>query len=205
MGALAPEVILISWTLLTPCLQSLDLGQIPQPAVMYPQLLSTAFIQCKCDNISCESVFWFRTISKQNKVQFLGKVNSANRPSPGDNTDDRRFQLSRKSSALFILQIFNVTEEDTGTYSCILKDRKNQEVWLPGVLLLPGEQLPTKPPQSTPRLICSCSENLAGDCDSLILWSLVGLAAVLVMTLTCSLYYFSRLPKKCKHRFVKWR
>ncbi|XP_061642050.1 uncharacterized protein cd8b [Phyllopteryx taeniolatus] len=211
MRTFALEVILLPWTLLTPCLWSFGSGQILQPAVsiLYPQLLSTQFIQCKCVNIACESVFWFRTIFNQNKVQFLGRSNNANRVVYGNSTEVSRFQLTKKNSEAFILQIINVTEEDTGIYSCILKDRKNEELWQPGFLLLPGvnlyvtERLPTKPPESTLQLNCSCTDTLAGDCDSLVLWSLGGLATVLVTTLVCSLYYFSRLPKKCQHHFVK--
>ncbi|XP_077386532.1 uncharacterized protein cd8b [Festucalex cinctus] len=207
MRTLAPEAILLAWTLLTTCLWSLGSGQILQQAfsILQPQLFSTQFIQCKCINILCESVIWFRTVPNLNKVQFLGRLNNANRLVYGHNVDSSRFQLSKKSSEAFILRISNVTKEDSGTYSCILKDRKNEEVWQPGVLLLPQERLPTKPPESPRKLDCGCTKTSAGDCDSLIMWSLVGLATVMMTTLICTLYYFSRLPKKCQHHFVKRR
>ncbi|XP_077429460.1 uncharacterized protein cd8b isoform X2 [Vanacampus margaritifer] len=206
MRTLAPEAILLAWTLLTTCLWSLGSGQFLQQAasILHPQLLSTQFIQCDCINIICESVIWFRTIPNHNKVQFLGRLNNAKRLVYGDNVDTSRFQLSKKNSEAFTLRIGNVAKEDTGTYSCILKDRKNEELWQPGVLLLPQESLPTKPPESPRKLDCGCIKtSAAGDCDSLILWSLVGLATVMMTTLICTLYYFSRLPKKCRHHFVK--
>lgn len=38
----------------------------------------------------------------------------------------------------FTLTVANVTKEDTGMYSCVLIDKKRNEEWKSGVLLLPG-------------------------------------------------------------------
>lgn len=38
----------------------------------------------------------------------------------------------------FVLRIINVTQKDTGIYSCVLKDKSNNEMWRSGVRLLPG-------------------------------------------------------------------
>lgn len=38
----------------------------------------------------------------------------------------------------FALRIINVTEKDAGIYSCVLKDKKNTEMWKTGTLLQPG-------------------------------------------------------------------
>nr|XP_061814141.1 T cell receptor beta variable 20-1 [Nerophis lumbriciformis] len=162
---------------------TIGLGQTVQQnvSILYPQLLTTQFIHCKCLDVACQTVFWFRTLPGQNKVQYLGRFNIANRIDYADNVDVNRFLFNKKNTDIFTLQIINVTKEDTGTYSCFMKDRRNNEEWLAGALLLPG----------------------ADDCDSLILWALVGLVTVLMTTLFCTLYYFSRLPKKCRHQFVK--
>ncbi|XP_070759208.1 uncharacterized protein cd8b [Enoplosus armatus] len=204
----------LAWTLLTVSLWTSGLSQIMQQEaanVLYPELFSTEAIECDCMNISCDSVFWFRSISNHSKVQFLGKCNNADRATYGAGVETKRFKLSRKSGVSFALRIINVTEEDAGIYSCVLRDRKNTEMWKPGVLLRPGVIPPTSPPVTKPKppvkSVCRCSKkNSSPDgCGSLILWPLVGLLAALALALICTLYYFSRLPKKCRHRFVKKR
>lgn len=45
----------------------------------------------------------------------------------------------------FTLTIANVTKEDTGTYSCVLMDKKRNEEWKAGVLLLPGGPYAERP------------------------------------------------------------
>lgn len=105
---------------------------------LYPQLLSTEAITCDSGNIPCDTVYWFRTIPATGQVQFLGKINNANVFSHGKGVDTARFDFKRKTRTSFLLKIINVTEEDTGVYSCVLKDRKAIEVWKSGILLLPG-------------------------------------------------------------------
>ncbi|XP_057702182.1 uncharacterized protein cd8b isoform X2 [Corythoichthys intestinalis] len=207
MRTLAPEPTSLLWTLFTLHMWSLGLGQTVQQnvSILYPQLLTTQFIHCKCLDVACQTVFWFRTLPGQNKVQYLGRFNIANRIDYADNVDVNRFLFNKKNTDIFTLQIINVTKEDTGTYSCFMKDRRNNEEWLAGALLLPGEKPPTIPTESPRKLDCSCNETSPDDCDSLILWALVGLVTVLMTTLFCTLYYFSRLPKKCRHQFVKRR
>lgn len=119
----------------------LGLSQILQQEtvrVLYPKILSTEAIDCDCFNISCESVYWFRIISRHSKVQFIGRCNNANRASYGADVERARFILNKKNSMSFTLRIINVTEEDTGIYSCVLRDRKNTDMWKPGFLLRPG-------------------------------------------------------------------
>ncbi|KAM7006177.1 uncharacterized protein cd8b [Tautogolabrus adspersus] len=237
----------LAWTLLIGSLSTSVLGQSQGPSptllqesvkVRYPILLSTEGIECDCVNISCDNVYWFHSNPNYQKVQFIGQCNSANRGIYGNGVDEKRFKMSKKSTMSFMLRIINVTLEDTGIYSCVLKDRKYTEMWKPGVLLLPGglyAQLsndyfsallshywfeclfglyltvmaPTVPPVTKPKTtvssVCHCSEgNSSQDgCGSLILWPLVGIIATLALALICILYYFSRLPKKCRHHFVK--
>ncbi|XP_042358235.1 T-cell surface glycoprotein CD8 alpha chain isoform X1 [Plectropomus leopardus] len=204
----------LAWTLVTVSLWTSGLSQILQQDpinVLYPKILSTEIIECNCANITCDSVYWFRSISNHLKVEFLGRCNSADRVRYGANVDEARFSLHRKSGASFALRIINVTEEDTGIYSCVLKDRKNTEMWKPGILLRPGVIPPTLPPKTKPKppvkSVCRCpKKNSKQDgCGSLVLWPLVGIIAALAFALICTLYYFSRLPKKCRHQFGKKR
>lgn len=105
---------------------------------LYPDLLSNETIPCDCGSMQCDSVYWFRTIPAAGQVQYLGKLNNANIFSPGTGVNTARFEFKRKTKTSFSLKINSVTEEDTGVYSCVLKDRKAKEVWKSGVLLLPG-------------------------------------------------------------------
>lgn len=105
---------------------------------LYPELLSTAIVSCDCVNSYCDSVYWFRTVFANSTVQFLGKFNNADMSIHGNGVDASRFIFKRKNTMSFVLRIISVTKEDTGVYSCVLKDRKNTEVWKSGSLLLPG-------------------------------------------------------------------
>lgn len=60
----------------------------------------------------------------------------------------------------FALRIINVTEKDAGIYSCVLKDKKNTEMWKTGTLLQPGGLY-------TKKLQCfTYSSEIAGVCQS---------------------------------------
>ncbi|XP_010792041.1 uncharacterized protein cd8b [Notothenia coriiceps] len=200
----------LAWTLWTVSLWTLGLSQtlLQEPlTVLYPTILSSPSIECDCANVDCDSVYWFRSISNNSKMEFIGQGNHADRMIHGNGVDETRFKLISKSKILFVLQIINLTEEDTGTYSCVLKKRNN-ETWKPGILLLPGVtpqkiKTETKP---TVKSVCRCKKSPQVDgCGSLVFWPLVGLIAALVLTLVGTLYYFSRLPKKCRHHFAKKR
>ncbi|XP_032368778.1 T-cell surface glycoprotein CD8 beta chain [Etheostoma spectabile] len=207
-------MIPLAWTLLTVLLWTSGSSHILQQEPvnrLYPKILSTEEIVCDCANIanmSCDSVYWFRSISNHRRSEFLGKCTIV-RPTYGANVDSTRFKFISKTLS-FTLRIINVTEEDTGIYSCVLKGRKNIEMWKPGTLLLPGVTPPTLPPKTNPKppvkSVCRCSKkNSSQGCGSLVLWPLVGLIAAIALALICTLYYFSRLPKKCRHHFVKRR
>ncbi|KAM9859954.1 T-cell surface glycoprotein CD8 beta chain [Aulostomus maculatus] len=201
-------LLILVWALLTVSLWTSGSGQILQKesSVLYPKLLSTEKIKCDCVS-SCDSVFWFRTRPSQNKVEFLGRLNSADREDYGDDVDKQRFKFIKRGSLMFILRIINVTEEDAGIYSCILMGQTTPEIWRPGFRLRPGVTPPTSPPKPTLRPLCPCRKETPPQdgCGSLILWPLVGMFAGLTLALVCTLYYFSRLPKKCRHRFEKKR
>ncbi|KAF7208248.1 uncharacterized protein cd8b [Nothobranchius furzeri] len=193
-----------SWTL-----GSSQMLQQDPVKVLYPEILSNETIECKCRDISCNVVFWFRTVPSKDQVEFIGKCNNADRTSWGA-VDHSRFKLSKRGMSTFLLRIHNVTEEDAGIYSCIPRDERGSvEVFHPGVLLQPGVTPPTSPPpkvQHKPRHCpCSSKNQPMSGCHSLVLWPLVGLISSLSLGLVCTLHYFSRLPKKCHHHFMKKR
>ncbi|XP_067444104.1 T-cell surface glycoprotein CD8 beta chain [Thunnus thynnus] len=205
------------WTLLTVSLwTSGSCHTLRQEAlkVVYPKIHSAENIECNCAGISCDSVYWFRSISNHNKVEFLGRYNNADRAHYADKDKEAQFKFTRGSSASFMLRINNVTGEDTGIYSCVLRNRTHHDMWKPGVLLLPGVTPPTKPPeikkpQKPINTRCSCNKKKPSQtpdgCVSVVLWSLVGLIVVLALAIICTLYYFSRLPKKCRHHVARKR
>lgn len=205
---------LLSWTLLTVSLWTADSGHIllQKPVtVLYPKISSQAVIECDCVNISCKSVLWFRSTRSVGNLQFLGTCNNANRFTHGAGVAKERFQFDKRGTSSFVLRIANVMEEDGGIYSCVLKDMGPTHVWNPGSVLRPGVTPPTSPPPTKPKppvkSVCRCpKKSPAKDgCDPPVLWPLVGLTAGLALALICTLYYFSRLPKKCRHHFVKVR
>lgn len=95
-------------------------------------------IECDCGNFACFTVYWFRTNSNHNKLQYLGKCNNANVATLGAGVESSRFDLNRRNSVSFTLRIVNVTKDDAGIYSCILGDIKNNDMWKSGILLQPG-------------------------------------------------------------------
>uniref|UniRef100_A0A8C7ZV83 Cd8 beta n=1 Tax=Oryzias sinensis TaxID=183150 RepID=A0A8C7ZV83_9TELE len=177
--------------------------------VLYPSINSNEAVDCQCEPSTCDYAFWFRTVPDSSKVEFLGRCNNADRVS-GPFKDKGRFKFSRKGLS-FELRIINVTAEDAGIYSCVLSDKQlTIETFRPGTLLLPGVTPPTLPPTTTTkkpvRSPCLCKNKTSNEgCDSRVLWPLVGVLAGLALTIFCTLYYFSRLPKKCHHHFVKKR
>ncbi|KAF3856027.1 hypothetical protein F7725_016750 [Dissostichus mawsoni] len=129
----------LAWTLWTVSLWTLGSSQtlLQEPlTVIYPKILSSSSIECDCADVLCDSVYWFRSISNNSKMEFIGQGNHADRITFGKGVDKSRFKLISKSKKLFALQIINLTKEDTGTYSCVLK--KKNTTWKPGTLLLPG-------------------------------------------------------------------
>ncbi|XP_069367061.1 uncharacterized protein cd8b [Paralichthys olivaceus] len=204
----------LAWTLLTVSLWTAGVSQIllQEPIkVLYPKISTPENIDCNCNN-SCDSVYWFRNTPNPNILQFLGKCNNAERVNYGPGVEKARFKLSKRGNTAFVLRIENVTEEDTGTYSCVLKAKSGTEVWKPGTVLWPGVTPPTSPPKTTlkppVKPVCAChpKKNFAQDgCDYMVLWPLVGVTAGLALALIYTLHYFSRLPKKCRHHFQKMR
>ncbi|XP_034023018.1 uncharacterized protein cd8b [Thalassophryne amazonica] len=201
------------WTMLVVTLWTPGLSQIliQKPSkVLYPPILSSEVIECDCGNSSCDFVLWFRSLLISNDLQFLGTCNNANRDTYTSVANTGQFKFSKKGSLSFVLRIVNVTEEDAGVYSCVLTSKRKDEMWNPGILLRPGVTPPTVPPEVKLRLpvnpVCPrCKKKTRPHDGCLLVWPLVGVILVLAVVLVCTLYYFSRLPKKCRHQFVKKR
>ncbi|KAK2862425.1 hypothetical protein Q5P01_001958 [Channa striata] len=179
--------------------------------VLYPKLGGSETIECGCGNITCDSVFWFFSNPSRGTVEFLGRCNNAERANYGKHFEHTRFKMTKRGTTSFMLRIINVTVADTGIYSCVVKEKGITDMWKPGYLLLPGVTPPTLPPvtkrKPPVKPICTCKKSHSGvapgGCDSYVLWPIVGIVAGLALALICSLYYFSRLPKKCHHHFAK--
>ncbi|XP_060926460.1 uncharacterized protein cd8b [Limanda limanda] len=205
--------LLLAWTLLTVSLWTAGLSQIllQEPLkVLYPKISRQENIECNCIN-SCESVYWFRRTPLHSDLQFLGTSNKAQRVKYGAGVEEARFTLSKRGNTAFVLRIDGVTEDDEGTYSCVLRDNGGQDTWRSGTVLRPGGTTPTAPPKPKPKppvkSVCRCPKKKPthDGCDYLVLWPLVGATGVLALALVCTLYYFSRLPKKCRHHFERMR
>ncbi|XP_029539208.2 uncharacterized protein LOC115143195 isoform X2 [Oncorhynchus nerka] len=185
--------------------------------VRYPRINDTEVLTCECSSRSCQMVFWFRTLHNNLDFQFLLSLNNAGRTNHVASVDKHRFQASKRdggSKMTFTLHIINISSEDAGLYTCMLQNQKENELWRPGVLLRPGETRPsllpvTKPqpqgiPNSIPNGRCTKSNyQTPKGCGSKVLWPLVGVLLALAVALISTLYYFSRLPKKCRHQFAK--
>ncbi|KAE8298096.1 hypothetical protein D5F01_LYC02584 [Larimichthys crocea] len=109
--------------------------------------------------------------------------------------------ISKYSKIQYIGKCNNADRDFYGTD--VDKARYKISRKMPPPTLPPKIQKP-KPP-TKPRCTCPKKNPSQDGCDSLILWPLVGLMAALTLALVCTLYYFSRLPKKCRHHFVKKR
>lgn len=114
----------------------------PNADILYPKISgskSKLQLDCNCADFPCQLVSWYRVIASRSEIQYLGKTNTANRPTYGENVDKSKFQFGVKSNSVYTLTIMNVSKEDTGSYSCFLGGRNQLEVkWISVVLLLPG-------------------------------------------------------------------
>ncbi|KAB5549254.1 hypothetical protein PHYPO_G00065320 [Pangasianodon hypophthalmus] len=115
----------------------------------------------------------------------------------------------------YTLRITDIQKNDAGFYSCLLSSQNSaqdpKDLMLEGYSIRPGERIPTlapttvKKPKRVNRLpdICKSNNQSPRGCKSVVLWSGIGAVLLLVVVLISTLNYFSRLPKKCRHRYAR--
>ncbi|XP_059381513.1 uncharacterized protein cd8b isoform X2 [Carassius carassius] len=135
------------------------------------------------------------------------RLGNAGREKHGENLIATRFKGSVSSGqrVVYSLRITGLQEDEIGFYSCMFKTKSIMPV---GYYIMPGVNPPTvKPPTvktKTPKKTCNCKPpSSPKGCEQSVLWPGIGALLLLAITLAGTLYYFSRLPKKCRHRFTK--
>ncbi|XP_064164649.1 T-cell surface glycoprotein CD8 alpha chain [Anguilla rostrata] len=184
----------------------------------YPELGKLESLQCSCREGQCQPAFWCRLRSGQ--FQFLFSHNTVDKSTYGSESDKLLYTggVQVGSRAIYSLKIVRVTKEDAGLYFCVLMAK--------GVLYLgsaadlrPGETPPTLAPITTTTKAkakakappsCSCRDQgktkpgkPVKGCSLAVFWSLVGTLVTQALVLLGTLLYFSRLPRKCRHRIAK--
>ncbi|KAI1900465.1 hypothetical protein AGOR_G00050220 [Albula goreensis] len=180
----------------------------------YPKENDNESITCECTEKNCQAVFWYwHSLDSPGKFQFLLYHNNADKVVYSPSTSSDKYKGSKKEGTrtIYSLKISHVQKEDAGRYFCQVQYPNNRN--LPGgtgVELRPGETPATPPPTPPPPKTnppCRCRKKVIKKpitgCGHLVLWPLVGLLAGLAVVLIATLFYFSRLPKKCHHRFAK--
>ncbi|XP_077050086.1 uncharacterized protein cd8b isoform X2 [Siphateles boraxobius] len=133
---------------------------------------------------------------------------SASSEKYGENIPSSKFKCSTSTGqkVVYTLRIMEIQEDDAGFYSCLFKTKKVSA----GYYILPGVNPPTVQPPTVktdqkPVKPCFCKPNRHSPkgCEHSVLWPGIGALLLLAITLAGTLYYFSRLPKKCRHRFTK--
>uniref|UniRef100_A0A8C2K1A2 Uncharacterized LOC109054699 n=1 Tax=Cyprinus carpio TaxID=7962 RepID=A0A8C2K1A2_CYPCA len=177
------------------------------PSILYTKINGSEVLTCECKDHSCQEVFWYRYLERTKTLQFLVYVNSAGREKHGDDLNGTRFKgsVSSGQKVVYTLRITGLQEDEIGIYSCMFKAKNLMPV---GYYIMPGVNPPTVQPLTVktkkPVKICNCKPSSSPKgCEQLVLWPGIGALLLLAITLAGTLYYFSRLPKKCRHRFTK--
>ncbi|KAG7229563.1 hypothetical protein INR49_012578 [Caranx melampygus] len=100
----------LAWTLLTVSLWTLGSSQIAvQDTVkeLYFPIPNPATVECDCGQFACDTVLWFRSISSQNKLQYLGKHNNADRSNYGPDVSKSKFKFNKRGNT-FVMRITNL-------------------------------------------------------------------------------------------------
>ncbi|XP_077050064.1 uncharacterized protein cd8b isoform X1 [Siphateles boraxobius] len=176
--------------------------------VFYSKINGTQILNCECPDHTCQEVFWYRYLESRKTLQFLMYFNSASSEKYGENIPSSKFKCSTSTGqkVVYTLRIMEIQEDDAGFYSCLFKTKKVSA----GYYILPGVNPPTVQPPTVktdqkPVKPCFCKPNRHSPkgCEHSVLWPGIGALLLLAITLAGTLYYFSRLPKKCRHRFTK--
>lgn len=177
--------------------------------VLYPKIGGTESLNCNCPDHTCQEAFWYRYLEKNNSLQFLLYYNSAGTGKHGELDKDTmqriKGSMSAGQKASYSLRITGFREDEAGIYSCMFKTKPVIPV---GYYIRPGVNPPTlQPPTSKPKKnkqSCKiCRPYTPEGCVRSILWPGIGALLLLAVALAGTLYYFSRLPRKCRHQFAK--
>ncbi|KAK3555089.1 hypothetical protein QTP86_008036 [Hemibagrus guttatus] len=194
-----------------------DLCSASAAKVSYPSINGSESLTCDCPDHQCLKAYWYRLLQGSDTPEFLMSVNIVNFPNYAQNIDKNRFKASVTDSAKvqFTLRITGLQKQDAGFYSCLLSSQNSaqdpKDLIPVGVSILPGVRITTQAPTTVkhPKRVnhlfnkCKSRNQSVKGCNSLVLWSGIGAVLLLVVVLISTLYYFSRLPKKCRHHFVK--
>ncbi|MCJ8741173.1 hypothetical protein PDJAM_G00067680 [Pangasius djambal] len=183
--------------------------------VHFSSINGSESLSCSCPDHQCQRVYWYRLLPDSNTLEFLVSTNNLNKPHYAGHIDKNRFKTDVVDSTKvsYKLRITDIQKNDAGFYSCLLSSQNSaqdpKDLMPEGYSIRPGERITTlapttvKNPKRVNRLPNMCKSNNQKGCKSLVLWSGIGAVLLLVVVLISTLYYFSRLPKKCRHHFAR--
>ncbi|XP_031433576.1 uncharacterized protein cd8b [Clupea harengus] len=179
---------------------------------LYPATKSSVILTCDCETTSCQRIYWYRIRQSDGVYEHILFINGAGIEEVSQTSLHGRLQGRKGGSKSYTLTVSDLRLEDAGWYSCFIP----KQTEFPGWRLRVGEIPPTQQPQTTTTTTttrrrykpkhgpsCCFSYLPPQGCGKWVLWPLSGGLIVLAVLLVAVLYYFSRLPKKCRHRFVK--
>ncbi|XP_056587445.1 uncharacterized protein cd8b [Triplophysa dalaica] len=174
--------------------------------ILYTKVNGSETLTCECPDHTCQEVFWYRYLEKNNSFEFLLYFNSAGSEKYENIANKHRFRGSVSSGhMIYTLRITGLQMDEAGLYSCMFKIKNT----IPdGYYIRPGVNPPTLHPPTVkpekPNRSCRpCKPFPPKGCKSSVLWPGIGALLLLAGILAGTLFYFSRLPKKCRHQFAK--
>ncbi|KAL2099597.1 hypothetical protein ACEWY4_003991 [Coilia grayii] len=176
----------------------------------YLAINSSATLTCECEDTSCQKIYWYRIRQSDGVYESLMCYTSAEVPHLSDTAMKGRLQGRKGSSKTqYTLTVSNLQREDAGWYSCAIpKHTHFPTYWLrvgevPPTTLPPPKKTTTRRPKPGRIPSCCSSYRPPEGCGKWVLWPLCGGLMFLTVLLCAVLFYFSRLPKKCRHQFMK--
>ncbi|KAK1176621.1 T-cell surface glycoprotein CD8 beta chain-like [Acipenser oxyrinchus oxyrinchus] len=186
------------------------LTQIPKSIIM-PENKSASIICGGEAQNDQNAFFWYRQTNGTYDFQFLMHTSTIGRETRAKGIEQRFKTTLRPRPEFCVLKISMLKKEDSGMYYCAISHGGTFTA-ASRINLTVGELPPpppptTKPTKPKPRKPCHCSSGILKtkgfSCGSLVLGPLAAGAAALLVAVVSTLYYFSRLPKKCRHRMIK--
>ncbi|KAG5272870.1 hypothetical protein AALO_G00170190 [Alosa alosa] len=167
-------------------------------------------LACECSDKTIQKIFWYRTRQSDDVYEYISFHNAADHSNITINKKLLGRLVSQKSGQTYTLTVKGLQVEDAGWYSCFFLSKTQTEFnsyWLRVGEVAPTPSQPPKPKTTTKKSKSCCSskrppEGIQG-CGKWVLWPLSGCLVVLAVFLVAVLCYFNRLPKKCRHQFVK--